>query len=326
MVLHLIISVDYEIFGNGKGNPKRHMIKPAYRMMEIAEKHGAKMTFMAEVMEYLVYSRYEREAERDFGYSPAGLIEKQMREAISRGHDVQMHIHPQFWKAEYSHRRIIPVPGRDPRYMNEKESLEMMKDGMAGMERMLDGRSPSALRLSNMPWVEAPENTVSAMEKLGIGIHSLATSSSRGNRAPGYWKLGDKVLEVPIFSVPAQGLSYFSPRRMFALSYLFLHTGFPSGKSRGSAVAQGGERSSKLDMCKLSRRSMISHVNLMKKYADGRDPVPIVMIGHTKDFFNSSNFGKFLGDFRDEYVSTGRGVFSTFTELEEILAVKGAYP
>ena len=51
-MIPLILSLDYEIFGNGAGDVIRDVIEPTQRMLRICDRHGAKMTIMFEVGEY----------------------------------------------------------------------------------------------------------------------------------------------------------------------------------------------------------------------------------------------------------------------------------
>ena len=53
----------------------------------------------------------------------------------------------------------------------------------------------------------------------------------------------------------------------------------------------------------------------VKKYNHQDCEVPLVMIGHTKDFFNERNFEQFLELATKKYVDKGIARFSTFPEF-----------
>ena len=95
----LYFTLDYEIHGNGDGNPMELMVEPTYRLMNLLEKYHQRLTIMADVAEILRFKRYAEEAGRD-DYHVAE-IEEQLREAIKRGHDVQLHIHSSYFHSEY---------------------------------------------------------------------------------------------------------------------------------------------------------------------------------------------------------------------------------
>ena len=52
MMKSLIFTLDYELYGNGSGNVFTHIIEPTNKILEIADKYNAKITFFFEVVEY----------------------------------------------------------------------------------------------------------------------------------------------------------------------------------------------------------------------------------------------------------------------------------
>lgn len=94
---NLIFTLDYEIHGNGDGNPYELMVEPTYRLMSLLEKYGQRLTIMADVAEILCFKRYAAETGHD-DYHVADT-EAQLCEAIKRGHDVQLHVHSSYFKA-----------------------------------------------------------------------------------------------------------------------------------------------------------------------------------------------------------------------------------
>jgi hypothetical protein len=100
-LIHLVLSLDYEVFGNGAGDVMRDVVHPTSRLLDICERHGAKMTVMFEVGEYWAFERHDDQLRQDLGYSPCGAMKTQVIEAMERGHDVQLHLHPQWIGATY---------------------------------------------------------------------------------------------------------------------------------------------------------------------------------------------------------------------------------
>lgn len=96
---NLYFTLDYEIHGNGDGNPYELMVEPTYRLMNLLEKYHQRLTIMADVAEILCFKRYLAETGCD-DYHVAE-IEGQLRDAIRRGHDVQIHVHSSYFKAQY---------------------------------------------------------------------------------------------------------------------------------------------------------------------------------------------------------------------------------
>lgn len=93
-------TLDYEIHGNGDGDPRKLMVEPTTRLMDILERYGQKLTIMADVAEILSFKRYFSETGRDdFSVTE---IESQLQEALRRGHDVQLHIHSSWFRAYWN--------------------------------------------------------------------------------------------------------------------------------------------------------------------------------------------------------------------------------
>ena len=95
----LHFTLDYEIHGNGDGDPMHLMVEPTYRLMNLLEKYGQRCCIMADVAEILRFREYyEQTGEDKFSVL---AIEKQLQEAIRRGHDVQLHIHSSYFRAKW---------------------------------------------------------------------------------------------------------------------------------------------------------------------------------------------------------------------------------
>jgi hypothetical protein len=102
-LIHILLTLDYEIFGNGAGDVRRDVVEPTRRLLALCERHTARITIMFEVGEYWAFQMYDEQLCRDWGYSPCREMESQMIEAIERGHDVQLHLHPLWIGARYEH-------------------------------------------------------------------------------------------------------------------------------------------------------------------------------------------------------------------------------
>src|SRR5690606_37520922 len=80
-------------------DPYLLMVEPTYRLMSLMEEYWAKLTILADVAEILCFKKYWEETGEDkFSYKK---IEAQLKDAIKRGHDVQLHIHSSYFKAKW---------------------------------------------------------------------------------------------------------------------------------------------------------------------------------------------------------------------------------
>lgn len=118
-MLHLVLSLDYELFGNGSGDVRSVVVEPTARILETCDRHGVKMSIMFEMAEYLAISGAWEDGLLPESYNPARAMEEQILDAVGRGHDVQLHIHPQWlgavlrdrvWYLNMEQYRIADLP------------------------------------------------------------------------------------------------------------------------------------------------------------------------------------------------------------------------
>jgi hypothetical protein len=91
---HILYSLDYELYWVKNSSEIDVLVRPTERLLAIAEKLGIKFTIF---VDYLCIARYRKEGLDDF----VCAVEAQLKDAVSRGHDVQVHIHPHWLTAQY---------------------------------------------------------------------------------------------------------------------------------------------------------------------------------------------------------------------------------
>ena len=93
-MLNVCITFDYEIFfGKSKYSIEEVLIDPTNRILDILEKMNVKATFFVDAPMCIKF--------RNNGdYDIADKIDRQMIEMVMKGHDVQLHVHPAWYKAK----------------------------------------------------------------------------------------------------------------------------------------------------------------------------------------------------------------------------------
>ena len=91
---------DWELRGTGVGNVIENQVKPMRVLMSLYEKYNIRGTFNVEVMQQLYMRKFQ-------GRFPelktqADAWDSAVIDALNRGHDVQLHIHPQWLNASYN--------------------------------------------------------------------------------------------------------------------------------------------------------------------------------------------------------------------------------
>jgi hypothetical protein len=134
--LGLIISNDWELYGDGSGNFYDDQYKPTEELLKTCEDYGAKLTLMAEVGQQWAHQKLG-ETEK-WAYDIAEVWETQAQDAIRRKHDVQLHFHPQWFKAAFIDGKWV----LDSKYslfssLPQGEQEEILKTGKEYLEKLL---------------------------------------------------------------------------------------------------------------------------------------------------------------------------------------------
>ena len=98
----LILTLDYELYGDGSGDIYKHIVEPTERILSICNKHNVKITIFVECLEILKMKELNKNNELKQATASIGDIERQLQSACKMGHDVQLHLHPQWVDAKFS--------------------------------------------------------------------------------------------------------------------------------------------------------------------------------------------------------------------------------
>jgi hypothetical protein len=90
--IYLALVDDWEVRGNGTGDPRVLQFEPMRRLVKIFNHYGIRGSFNVEVMQQLTYRKLEeRFPELNV---LADQWEEVVQESFRQGHDVQLHLHP----------------------------------------------------------------------------------------------------------------------------------------------------------------------------------------------------------------------------------------
>lgn len=99
MQIRLALTDDWELRGNGSGDIEQIQFRALRELVDLYDSHGVKSTFNAEVMQQLTFRKLQDTYPQ---LKPlADSWDEHVRMAYSRGHDIQLHIHPQWSKYRF---------------------------------------------------------------------------------------------------------------------------------------------------------------------------------------------------------------------------------
>jgi len=185
-MIDIVITGDYELFGNGTGDIRHCLMNPTDDLLDICDKYGAKLTLFFEIVEYWAFKKTEGKGKPNrLNGIPSGLMENQAKAAIKRGHDVQLHLHPQWldskytnggWRLNLDYWRLPNVPHGLGDFRDVLSLRGLLSKGKQDLEKMLRPVCPDyecvALRAGGH-CIQPPGKVIQAMKDVGL----LADSS-----------------------------------------------------------------------------------------------------------------------------------------------------
>lgn len=167
--IHLVLSDDWELRGDGSGNMRAVQFATMRRLREVYEEAGLCGSFNAEVMQQLTHLRLgDKHPElREL----ASEWEEVVKETYSRGHDVQLHIHPQWISASYDSGRWRLAENWSLPHYPRSDVQEMITTGRDYLETLLRPLNPEyrCVSFRSGSWSAAPSDFfLQVLADLGI--------------------------------------------------------------------------------------------------------------------------------------------------------------
>lgn len=344
----ILLTLDYELFGNGSGDVFKHIIEPAEKILSIAENNNAQITIFFEVIEYWRLKE-EWDNGNAMGYSknPIEAIENQIRQAVNIGHNVQLHLHPQWvdavWKDGKWH--VNESDWRLGDYNGDGKSkyslLDLFVKGKETLENLIKPIRPDyECNIARAGWycIQPSERVVEAMRESGFrydssvypgGIETTKRQLFDFTQLPdgvGFWYCGRSVEEVvsesDIIELPIVGLNILRIRKFLSFGRLAaLMKNKTNSKETLEAKTSDRSWGGKLfyffsrecqtwDYCLLSKSL---HREFMRKIERQKDRNVFVLVGHPKSLFDDGkNFDWLL-----KKLARRNFIFPTITSIGE---------
>jgi hypothetical protein len=126
MKLNLMLHDDWELYGDGSGDIEELMFDPAKKILDACDEVGAKYTFFAEVgQQFAMLESGNPNHRRD-----AQKWEQILKDAVRRGHDVQLHLHPQWIGARFEKNQwLVDTSKWSTARLDRTELLSWLKRG-----------------------------------------------------------------------------------------------------------------------------------------------------------------------------------------------------
>ncbi len=167
--IYLAFVDDWELSGTGAGSVRELQLGPMRELVKIYNAHKVRGSFNAEVMQQLTFREFE-------GAHPllkelADEWDDAVRETLAQGHDVQLHVHPQWRGAQYTDGAWRLTADWSILNYEPEEAYRMMLACKEYLENLLRPVKPEYRSVSfrSGSWCIAPSpHMLSLLVKLGI--------------------------------------------------------------------------------------------------------------------------------------------------------------
>jgi hypothetical protein len=345
-MIECVFTIDYEIYGNGCGSLHDLVFEPARQLTAIFDQHQAKFVNFVEAIEF-------SQIERHCSDSVAANIRRQIRELHEQGHEIALHLHPQWanaqyhagqWELDYAEYNLCVLP--------PDRIARIVDDALAWLRGVVGDPAFTPLSFRAGNWLFQPTRDAAAvLAARGIKIDSSVFKGGlqrqhRLDYRPAckngwYWTFADDVnvpspngglLELPIHSQMVPFWRMLTGKRM-ALQQKSASTGTRCSTNSpkrppGSSRLRDHLRLRyplKFDFCRMTLVEMTRMTETVLR-ADESSPnvlKPMVAIGHTKDLVDFGAIDAFLGWLRQRSipVSTLAAVYDRclpFSKLAQV--------
>jgi hypothetical protein len=329
---NLIFTLDYEIHGNGDGSPYKLMVEPTERLMNLLEKYGAKLTILADIAEILCFKKYFEETSEDkFHYK---AIEKQLQETVQRGHDVQLHCHSSYFKANFDGKKWLQNWQEYNMATLSCERIgELVKSGVDLLENIISPIKPNykctvfrAANWSMMPTENIYKSLINNKIKIDTSVYKGGVQGGNvcydyreaysnienypaSSQNINHYDKDGQLTEYPIYTEMRPFWHFISPLRIFRMVRAKFHKHNKNTTEFSDTQSQVKEDNRKLSLKSFFRKSpwkldfnqasgfqMISALKRIQKLDIQKNNIPVVLIGHSKTFvpYNEKTLEKFL--------------------------------
>jgi hypothetical protein len=325
-MIECIFTLDYEIYGNGEGSLKDLVYEPAKKLKSLFDQAGAKLVLFVEAAELEKIAAFKADP-------VVREVEDQILEFFNEGHEIALHLHPQWVNAHY-HQGRWELDYREYNLckLSSSRMAEITGRSIGYLQEILKTPDyiPLSFRAGN--WLFQPtRDAAQTLSALGIKIdssvfkggvqrqHHLDYRQAIGNGY--YWKFQDDVnridnqgemLEIPIYTQMVPFWKMATAKRLSLQQKS--NSSRPQVRERINRLLDRARfrQPLKFDFCRMTLEELVSMMEQINR-EDQTSPTgykPMVVIGHTKDLVDFNTVETFLFYLREK----GIGI-TTFREV-----------
>ncbi len=127
---NILLTFDYELFFGKSGTLKKCILEPVQELIDFFEAHHIQATFFVDILYYLCMVKNEPTS------ADSRKIKEQLQLLVSKGHRIELHLHPHWLDADYHNNEWIFKDYRCYRLQNlpEEKIFELFQEGVKTLE------------------------------------------------------------------------------------------------------------------------------------------------------------------------------------------------
>jgi hypothetical protein len=294
----VVFTLDYEIYGNGKGSLRELVLDPTERLADLFRQFNAPLVIFVEALEFAKMEECQSD-------DAIGEVAAQLRRLRSQGHEIALHLHPWWANARYKDRNWhLDWTERNICALSPARIETIIGQAIAYLRRALDDPQyvPSSFR--GGLWVMQPtKHMARSLARHGIRadssvfkggyIRSLGLDYRPALRNGSWWRFSSDVnvpddnglmVEFPIYTEMVPFWKMLKPKRLRIQNKVpSSDQGAPLERRWADFLRLRYPR--KFDFCRMTAPEMCAVVERAVRNVrqPGRGLEPVVAIGHSKD-------------------------------------------
>lgn len=317
-MLAVVFTLDYEIYGNGKGSLRELVLDPTEQLADLFRHFNAPLVIFVEALEFAKIEEYGSDDAID-------EVATQLRRLRSEGHEIALHLHPWWANARYEDRNWhLDWSERNICALSPARIRTIVGQAIAYLRRALDDPEYAPRSYRGGSWLMQPtEQMAHILLEHGVCVDSSVFKGGRVRnlgldyrpalRNGSWWPFSSdvnvpdnkgKMIELPIYTEMVPFWKMLKSKR------LRIQRRVPSSDHGAPLERRWADflrirYPRKFDFCRMTASEMCAVVEQTLALAGNghAEPRPIVAIGHTKDLVDFKAIQQFLAFLQENSIA-----------------------
>lgn len=226
MNLALVLTNDWELFGDGSGDYFEIQHKPTLDLLNVLKDHNAKITLMAEVAQQFGFKSISQQY--PWAKEVSSAWEEIVKQTIKMGNDVQLHYHPQWIGANYDGQKwALNEKHWSIAHLEKNEMKDILSNAKIYLEGLIKEVKPDYKCIgfrAGAYYIEPSKYVIEVLKEIEILCDSSVT---KGLNTKGFFDYRDASNNIIPWQISNQSVKYSGDSGMIEFP-IYSEIGFES--------------------------------------------------------------------------------------------------